>query len=93
MCIRDRLYADLIEKKYGRRPVVFLSNGFDTRMIDNRYPERKIAAIYSKRDLEKLFNLQSMKTALDHVTVDKKIAGRYYQEAAIQMCIRDRKYT
>lgn len=79
-----KLYADLIEKKYGRRPVVFLSNGFDTRMIDNRYPERKIAAIYSKRDLEKLFNLQSMKTALDHVTVDKKIAGRYYQEAAIR---------
>lgn len=79
-----KLYADLLEKKCGRRPVIFLSNGFDTRMIDNRYPERKIAAIYSKRDLEKLFNLQSMRTTLGYVAADKTIAGRYYQEAAIR---------
>ena len=57
-----KLYADLIEKKQGRRPVVFLTNGFDTRIIDNQYPERKVAAFYSKRDLEKLFNLQSMRS-------------------------------
>lgn len=79
-----KLYADLLEKKCGRRPVIFLSNGFDTRMIDNRYPERKIAAIYSKRDLEKLLNLQSMRTTLGDVVADKMIAGRYYQEAAIR---------
>lgn len=79
-----KLYADILEKEYGRRPVVFLSNGFDTRIIDNQYPERKVAEIYSKRDLEKLYNLQSMKTSLNHVSVDKNIAGRYYQEAAIK---------
>ncbi|WP_352398481.1 DEAD/DEAH box helicase family protein [[Clostridium] aminophilum] len=77
-------YADILEKQYGRRPVTFLTNGFDTRIIDNQYPERKVAGIYSKRDLEKLFNLQKMRTSLKHVTVDKKIAGRYYQEAAIK---------
>lgn len=77
-------YADILEKQYGRRPVTFLTNGFDTRIIDNQYPERKVAGIYSKRDLEKLFNLQRMRTSLKHVTVDKKIAGRYYQEAAIK---------
>ena len=79
-----KLYADIIEKEYGRRPVIFLTNGFDTRIIDNQYPERKVAGIYSKRDLEKLFNLKSMKTSLAHVNVDKNIAGRYYQEAAIK---------
>ncbi len=79
-----KLYADLIEKKQGRRPVVFLTNGFETRIIDNRYPERKCAMIYSKRDLEKLFNLQSMRSSLKVVTVDKSIAGRYYQEGAIK---------
>lgn len=47
-----KLYADLLEKKYGRRPVIFLTNGFETRIQDNQYPERKVAAIYSKRDLE-----------------------------------------
>ncbi len=79
-----KLYADLIEQKQGRRPVVFLSNGFETRIIDNQYPERKCAAFYSKRDLEKLFNLQRMRTGLKYVSVDKNIAGRYYQEAAIK---------
>ena len=48
------------------------------------YPERKCAAIYSKRDLEKLFNLQTMRTSLKNVMVDRKIAGRYYQEGAIK---------
>ena len=81
---QGKLYADLLEKKYGRRPVIFLTNGFETHMIDNLYPERKVAAIYSKRDLEKLFNLQAMRTSLAHVMVDKSIAGRYYQEGAIK---------
>lgn len=79
-----KLYADLIEKKQGRRPVVFLTNGFETRIIDNCYPERKTAAIYSKRDLEKWFNLQSMRTPLSHISIDRNIAGRYYQEGAIK---------
>ena len=77
-------YADLLEKQYGRRPVVFLTNGFDTRIDDGQYPERRVSTIYSKRDLEKWFNLQSMKTSLNHIVVDKKIAGRYYQEGAVK---------
>ena len=79
-----KLYADLLEKTYKRRPVVFLTNGFDTRIIDGQYPERKCSVIYSKRDLEKWFNLLAMRTSLKNVTVDKNIAGRYYQEAAIK---------
>lgn len=77
-------YADSIERKYGRRPVIFLTNGFETHIIDGQYPERKCSCIYSKRDLEKWFNLRSMRTSLRNVTVDKTIAGRYYQEAAIK---------
>ena len=79
-----KLYADLLEKKYHRRPIIFLTNGFETRIVDGQYPERKVAAIYSKRDLEKVFNLRSMRTSLLRATVDKNIAGRYYQEAAIK---------
>ena len=79
-----KLYADILEKQYKRRPVVFLTNGFETHIIDGKYPERKCAVIYSKRDLEKWFNLLRMRTSLRHVTVNKDIAGRYYQEAAIK---------
>lgn len=79
-----KLYADLLEKKYHRRPVIFLTNGFETRLVDNQYPERPVAAFYSKRDLEKLFNLQTMRSSLKHVMINKDIAGRYYQEAAVK---------
>ena len=79
-----KLYADLLEQEYKRRPVIFLTNGFETHIIDGQYPERKCSVIYSKRDLEKWFNLLTMRTSLKHVTVDKNIAGRYYQEAAVK---------
>lgn len=79
-----KLYADILEEQYKRRPVVFLTNGFDTRIIDNQYPERRVATIYSKRDLEKWFNLLTMRTSLKNVVADKNIADRYYQEAAIR---------
>ena len=79
-----KLYADILEEQYKRRPCVFLTNGFETRIIDGQYPERRVACIYSKADLEKMFNLRKMRTSLDHINVDKKIAGRYYQEAAIK---------
>lgn len=79
-----KLYADIMEQQQGRRPVIFLTNGFETRIIDGQYPERKCAAIWSKRDLEKWFNLLRMRTHLKNAMVDRDIAGRYYQEGAIK---------
>ena len=79
-----KLYADLIGQRQGIRPVVFLTNGFDTRIVDNQYPERKVAAIYSRRDLEKWFNLHGRRASLQNVPVDTAIAGRYYQIAAVK---------
>ena len=84
-----KLYADILEQKYHRRPVIFLTNGFETRITDNRYPERRCTAIWSKRDLEKLFNLQTLRTSLKNVTVNKSIAGRWYQEGAIKAVCDD----
>lgn len=79
-----KLYADILENKYGRRPVIFLTNGFETRIDDGQYPERKVAAIYSKRDIEKLFNLRSERMSLKNIVINKSIAGRYYQEGAVK---------
>lgn len=79
-----KLYADLLEKKYKRRPIIFLTNGFDTRIDDHQYPERKVVSIYSKRDLEKIYNLRKMKGKLSNIKVDLNIAGRYYQQGAIK---------
>lgn len=79
-----KLYADIIEEKFGRRPVIFLTNGFDTRIIEPNYPERRVRGIYSKRDLEKLFNKMTMRTKLDNIRISDNISGRYYQKEAIK---------
>lgn len=81
-----KLYADLLEKKHGVRPIIFLTNGFDTRIYNDKYDttERKVASFYSKRDLEKLLNLLRNRTSVKNIVVDKNIAGRYYQVSAVR---------
>ncbi len=79
-----KLYADSLEQKYKRRPIVFLTNGFETRIADGQYPERQVSGIYSKRDLEKWFNLRTSRMPLKNIVADTRIAGRYYQAAAIR---------
>lgn len=79
------LYANFLEKKFGQRPVIFMTNGYDTRILDDaRYPERRISGIYAKRDLEKLFNIARDRQPLTAVRVSDAIADRYYQKSAIQ---------
>lgn len=68
-----KLYADLLEKKYKRRPVIFITNGFETRIIDNDYPERRVSSIYSKRDLEKYFNLRRTKSHLNYIAINQNL--------------------
>ena len=79
------LYADFLEKKYSRRPVIFLTNGFETYIWnDHYYTERRVSGIYSKRDLEKEFNMMRDRKPLKGVQVKDEIANRYYQKEAVQ---------
>lgn len=79
-----KLYADALEKRYGKRPIIFLSNGFETYMCNDRYEqERFVSEIYSKRDLEKEFNKMEMRTELTHIHIKNEISDRYYQKDAI----------
>lgn len=79
------LYANFLEKKFGQRPVIFMTNGYETRIWSDRYyPERQVSGIYSKRDLEKLFNIMRSRTPLNAVKINNELANRYYQKEAVQ---------
>lgn len=86
---RGQALAELLEARYHRRPVLFLTNGFETHILDGLSPERSCACIYSKEDLEKLFRLQSFRKALTDITVKESIADRYYQQEAVQAVCED----
>lgn len=80
-----RLYADLLEKRFKRRPIIFLTNGYETRICnDTKSPERVVSSVYSKRDLEKTFNIMQMRSRLHDVKISNAISNRYYQKEAIK---------
>ena len=79
------LYADCLEKRFGVRPVIFLSNGYDIWMWDDkRYPIRPLLGFYGKKNLQKLFFQKAERQPLHLVEINQKITDRYYQMEAIQ---------
>lgn len=79
------LYADCLERKFGRRPMMFTTNGFETYFWDDLSgPQRKVSGIFSRDDLQKLLNRRSEQQDLMAVPIDDKITDRYYQKEAIR---------
>lgn len=79
------LYADCLERKFGRRPFMFTTNGFETYFWDDlTSPQRKVSMIFSKSDLQKLMLRRENRKDLAEITIDDKITDRYYQKGAIR---------
>lgn len=79
------LYADCLERKFGRRPMMFTTNGFETYFWDDQSgPQRKVSGVFSKDDLQKLMNRRTERLELMDVPIDDKITDRYYQKEAIR---------
>ena len=79
------LYADCLERKFSRRPMMFTTNGFETYFWDNQSgPQREVSGIFSKDDLQKLMNRRTERLELLSIPVDDKITDRYYQKEAIR---------
>lgn len=84
------LYANCLEKKFGQRPIMFYSNGYEHHIWDDlNYPPRKVSGFYSKDDLERLINRRSSRQDLMNVEINKDIAGRPYQERCIKSVLEN----
>ncbi|MFE1246080.1 DEAD/DEAH box helicase family protein [Fictibacillus sp. NPDC058756] len=78
-----KLYADCIEQKYGQRPVVFYTNGFETYIWHKPYPPRRVSGFYNKADLKLVIDRLTMKRELKDVEINDDITNRYYQKESI----------
>lgn len=79
------LYADCLERKFGRRPMMYTTNGFEIYFWDDKSsPQRKVSGFFSKADLEKLMNRRDTRKKLKNIAIDEKITDRYYQIEAIR---------
>ncbi len=79
-----KLYADCLEKKYGVRPVVYVSNGLETKIVDDGlgYPPRELWGFHSLKDLV-LLHQRRGRQDMNDMKVKNAIAGRPYQQQAI----------
>src|SRR5438552_3126437 len=79
------LYADCLEKKFGQRPVIFYSNGYEHWIWDDQdYPPRDVQRFYKKDELERLIQRRSTRSSLADAEINEKIVERYYQNRAIR---------
>ena len=78
-----KIYADCLEAEYGIRPVIYISNGFHTQIIDGLgYPARDVMGILTLDDLQLLIQQRNRKSITD-MRIDDGITNRDYQKMAI----------
>ena len=81
-----KLYADCIERKWGVRPIIFYTNGYVIKVVDNAgYPERKIYGYYSKEELHSM--IIRRRTLISDSRINPMISDRYFiQQACTAVC-------
>ncbi|MFP3423421.1 DEAD/DEAH box helicase family protein [Pseudoalteromonas sp. SIMBA_162] len=85
------LYANALEKQYGQRPIIFYSNGWDIKILDDTqgYNSRGLYGYYSKDSLQYLIKQRTLKKDLNKTPIDTAVAGRLYQmETITRVCER-----
>ncbi|MCH2449221.1 MAG: DEAD/DEAH box helicase family protein [Gracilimonas sp.] len=82
---QGQLYADCLEKEFGVRPIIFLSNGYQIWMWDDTvHPIRPVLGFYTKESLQRLFFQKRNKESLHLAEINHDITGRPYQVEAIR---------
>ena len=80
-----KLYADCLEKRFGRRPVIFYTNGYEHWLWDDaNYPPRSVQGFYKKAELELLVQRRGSRKPLGQAEISGTIVERYYQTRAIR---------
>lgn len=80
-----KLYADCLEKQFGRRPIIFYSNGYEHWIWDDtNYPPRPVQGFYKKAELELLIQRRTTRKKLADARINAAIVDRYYQTRGVR---------
>ncbi|WP_298310155.1 DEAD/DEAH box helicase family protein [uncultured Aquimarina sp.] len=81
-----QLYADSLEKMYGRRPVLYYSNGYEIFLWDDQFNKqsRPVHGFYTKAELQTVMFRRTHRKDIRTASIDTEIAGRFYQMRAIK---------
>ena len=80
-----KLYADCLENMYGRRPVIYYTNGYEHWFWnDLAAAPRRVQGFYKKDELELLIQRRTSKLPLATAKINDQIVERSYQLQAIR---------
>lgn len=78
------LYAKCLEARFGQKPVVYYTNGFEVNIIDGLgYPARTIYGFHTRQDLQKLIQKRGRQDIVD-MLAKEEIVNRPYQTRAVK---------
>ena len=81
-----KLYADCMENMFGRRPVMFYTDGFRTWLWDDssEYPPRGVQGFFTRDELELMVERRDTRLPLTDVAISSDIVDRHYQHRGIR---------
>ena len=87
--IEGKMYALKVAKEYelkfGYKPIVYYSNGYYTYCIDHLgFEPRRVSGFHNIDEMELLLKRRNMRLDISSTKINKNIAGRPYQKAAIK---------
>lgn len=79
------LYADCLEKKFGQRPLIYYTNGFEHYLWDDQFAtDRQVSGFMKKDELQLTIERRNQRMDIRQFEVNRDITGRPYQLEAIQ---------
>lgn len=80
-----KLYADCLQNKYGQRPLIFTTNGFEFYYTNDvmGYPRRVVAGIFTQEELQLEVDRRKQRIPLENITIKDSITNRPYQKEAV----------
>lgn len=80
------LYANALEKMHGQRPIIFYTNGYETKIWEDKIysAPRRVYGFYTKEELQWLIQKRDTIKDLRKADINNEITNRKYQIEAIK---------
>lgn len=80
-----KLYADCLQNQYGRRPLIFTTNGFETYYTNDaeNNAKRRVAGFFTQEELQLEVDRRKSRIPLENIEIKDEITNRPYQKEAV----------
>jgi type I restriction enzyme R subunit len=80
------LYANCLQKLHGQRPIIFYTNGYETKIWEDTFysSPRRVYGFYTKEELQWLIQKRTTIKDIRKASINKNIVNRPYQFLAIK---------